>query len=453
MAVTLGYKNVYRDPYGFPKWQEQGLPIRSIPAGLTSSAATPAGPQDDPSFKGWGMLWTLLGIFAGGLALNLTPCVYPMIPITVSFFGGRSAGDKPGQLGLVLHGLCYLLGLALTNSTLGVVAALTGGLMGSLLQSPLVLALVAGVLVLFATSLFGFWELRLPGGMSQMAGKSYTGYFGSFFMGLTLGIVAAPCIGPFVLGLLTWVAGMGNPWFGFLIFFVLSLGLGLPLFVLALFSGQLQRLPRAGGWMLWVRKLMGWVLVGMAIHFLRPVLPDFLKILLPVTVALTAGLHLGWFDKNEANFRAFSWLKALTGTACLVMATLWITSAVMQGPGIVWHPYSEQILREAKTQGKPLIIDFYADWCTPCRELEEVTFHQPDVVGLAGKNFTMVKVDVTKGGNPYHEELLKNYGVKGVPTLVFIDAEGQERTDLRLVDYLPAEQFLQRMRSITPPGK
>ena len=246
---------------------------------------------------------------------------------------------------------------------------------------------------------------------------------------------------------------MGNPWFGFLIFFVLSLGLGLPLFVLALFSGQLQRLPRAGGWMLWVRKLMGWVLVGMAIHFLRPVLPDFLKILLPVTVALTAGLHLGWFDKNEANFRAFSWLKALTGTACLVMATLWITSAVMQGPGIVWHPYSEQILREAKTQGKPLIIDFYADWCTPCRELEEVTFHQPDVVGLAGKNFTMVKVDVTKGGNPYHEELLKNYGVKGVPTLVFIDAEGQERTDLRLVDYLPAEQFLQRMRSITPPGK
>jgi len=453
VAVTLGYKNVYRDPYGFPKWQEQGLPIRSIPAGLTSSAATPAGPQDDPSFKGWGMLWTLLGIFAGGLALNLTPCVYPMIPITVSFFGGRSAGDKPGQLGLVLHGLCYLLGLALTNSTLGVVAALTGGLMGSLLQSPLVLALVAGVLVLFATSLFGFWELRLPGGMSQMAGKSYTGYFGSFFMGLTLGIVAAPCIGPFVLGLLTWVAGMGNPWFGFLIFFVLSLGLGLPLFVLALFSGQLQRLPRAGGWMLWVRKLMGWVLVGMAIHFLRPVLPDFLKILLPVTVALTAGLHLGWFDKNEANFRAFSWLKALTGTACLVMATLWITSAVMQGPGIVWHPYSEQILREAKTQGKPLIIDFYADWCTPCRELEEVTFHQPDVVGLAGKNFTMVKVDVTKGGNPYHEELLKNYGVKGVPTLVFIDAEGQERTDLRLVDYLPAEQFLQRMRSITPPGK
>ncbi len=453
MAVQLGYKNVYRDPYGFPKWQEHGLPIDITPAGLTSAAEVSTEPKDDPSFQGWGMLWTLLGIFAGGLALNLTPCVYPMIPITVSFFGGRSADDKPGQLRLILHGLCYLMGLALTNSTLGVVAALTGGLMGSLLQSPLVLALVAGVLVLFATSLFGLWELRLPGGMSRMAGKAYTGYFGSFFMGLTMGIVAAPCIGPFVLGLLTWVAGMGNPWFGFLIFFVLSLGLGLPLFVLALFSGQLQRLPRAGGWMLWVRKLMGWVLVGMAVHFIRPILPDFLKMLLPVAVALAAGLHLGWFDKNKANFRAFPWLKTFAGTACLVLATFWIASSAMRGPGMSWHPYSEQTLRNAKAKGKPVIIDFYADWCTPCRELEEATFHQPDVVRLAEKNFTMVKVDVTKGGNPDHEELLKKYGIKGVPTIVFVDAQGQERTDLRVVDYLPADQFLQRMHNIAPPGK
>ena len=453
MAVQLGYKAVYRDPYGFPKWQEHGLPIDSTPADLTTTTKAGTGPQGDPSLQGWGMLWTLLGIFAGGLALNLTPCVYPMIPITVSFFGGRATGHKPSQRKLVLHGFCYLMGLALTNSTLGVVAALTGGLMGSLLQNPLVLALVAGVLVLFATSLFGFWELRLPGGISRMAGKSYTGYFGSFFMGLTLGIVAAPCIGPFVLGLLTWVAGMGNPWFGFLIFFVLSLGLGLPLFILALFSGQLQRLPRAGGWMLWVRNLMGWVLVGMAVHFIRPVLPELLKIGLPVVVALAAGLHLGWLDKNQAKFRAFPWLKGLAGTACLVFATFSMASWVMRGQGISWHAYSEQSLREAMAQGKPTIIDFYADWCTPCRELEEVTFHQADVVRLAERSFSMVKVDVTKGGNPYHEELLKNYAIKGVPTIVFLDAQGKERTDLRLVDYPPADRFLLHMRNISPSDK
>ena len=171
------------------------------------------------------MVWTLLGIFAGGMALNLTPCVYPLIPITVSYFGGKSGS---GQGRLVVHGLFYLAGLAFTNSALGVAAALTGGLMGSMLQNPLVLVGVAAVLVIFATSLFGFWELRLPGSLTQAASKSYAGYFGSLFMGLTLGVVAAPCIGPFVLGLLTWVASLGSAWLGFLVFFTLRIGLGLP---------------------------------------------------------------------------------------------------------------------------------------------------------------------------------------------------------------------------------
>jgi len=143
-----------------------------------------------------------------------------------------------------------------------------------MLQNPLVLIIVAAILVFFATSLFGFWELRLPEGLNRMASKSYTGYFGTLFMGLTLGLVAAPCIGPFVLGLLTWVASMGSPWLGFLIFFTLSLGLGLPLFLLAIFSGKIKKLPRSGEWMLWVRKLMAWVLVGMAAHFIRPLLPE-----------------------------------------------------------------------------------------------------------------------------------------------------------------------------------
>lgn len=448
MAVWLGYTNVYRDPYGFPQWQEQGLPIASRPAGLAEPMPADANPPGDRSLHGWAMLWTLLAIFAGGLALNLTPCVYPMIPITVSFFGGRTGQDQPSQVKLVFHGLCYLMGLALTNSTLGVAAALTGGLMGALLQNPVVLALVAAVLVLFAASLFGLWEMRLPGFLTQAAGRSYSGYFGSLFMGLTLGVVAAPCIGPFVLGLLTWVAGMGSPWLGFLIFFVLSLGLGLPLFVLALFSGQLQRLPRAGGWMVWVRRLMGWVLVGMAAHFIRPVLPEALKIALPAAVALAAGLHLGWLDRSQAAFKAFPWLKTGVGTLGLVLAALWITSWALRGPGIDWRAYSEPTLRQASEAGKPVIIDFYADWCTPCRELEEVTFHHADVVRQAAESFVMVKVDVTQGGDPLQAKLLRDYGVQGVPTIVFLDAQGRERTDLRLVDYVPPEAFLSRMADL-----
>lgn len=449
MAVSLGYKNVYRDPYGYPKWQGEGLPVASAPAGLAQTSEKPQAPGP---LYGWAMIWTLLGIFAGGMALNLTPCVYPLIPITVSYFGGQAAKGGEGQGRLVAHGLFYMAGLAVTNSILGVVAALTGSLMGAMLQNPIVLVVVVVVLILFATSLFGLWEMRLPSGLTQAAGKSYTGYFGSLFMGLTLGVVAAPCIGPFVLGLLTWVASMRSPWLGFLIFFTLSLGLGLPLFVLAMFSGQLERLPRSGGWMVWVRSLMGWVLVAMAVYFIRPLLPGHLGTILLAFVSLAAGLHLGWVDKNRAGFRAFPLLKGGVGVGCLVLATFLVTSMAMQGPGVTWRSYSEKTLKEAVSSKKPVIIDFYAIWCTPCRELDEVTFHDASVVKRAESDFVMVKVDVTRAGNPLNERLLQEYGVKGVPTVVFLDSNGKERKKLRLVDYLPPDQFMGRMAELEKTG-
>ena len=450
MAVQLGYQNVYREPYGFPEWQSRGLPVGRAPAGLAESSERAAAPG---SLHGWAMIWTLLGIFFGGMALNLTPCVYPMIPITVSSFGGQAAKESKGSGVLAMHGLCYIFGLALTNSMLGVIASLTGGLMGGMLQNPLVLLFVAAVLVVFAASLFGFWEIRLPAGITQAAVKPHTGYFGTFFMGATLGVVAAPCIGPFVLGLLTWVASLGSPWTGFLVFFTLSLGLGLPLFFLAMFSGQLHKLPRSGGWMIWVRKLMGWVLVAMAAYFIRPLLPGQGGTVLLAAVAGSAGLHLGWLERSQAGFGAFSVLKGGTGIAGLVIATVLLTTMAMQGAGVAWKMYTEELLQEAKTLGKPVVIDFYATWCTPCRELEEVTFHHADVVRVAAQDFLMIKVDVTRGGNPFHEELLKKYDIKGVPTIVFLDGHGRERTDLRLIDYLPPDKFLVHMNDLAMQDK
>ena len=295
---------------------------------------------------------------------------------------------------------------------------------------------------------FGFWELRLPIGLTQTASKTYSGYFGSLFMGMTLGVIAAPCIGPFVLGLLTWVASVGSPYLGFLVFFTLSLGLGLPLFFLGIFSGHIHKLPRSGEWMLWVRKLMGWVLIGMAAYFIRPILPKTVGICLLGAVALAAGMHLGWLDRTQASFRSFVRLKTVAGVLGLVLATWVIGSFLMKGPGVDWQVYSEKALAEARKSGKPTIIDFSADWCAPCRELDEITFHDPQIIKQAKSDFVMVKVDLTQKGDSNHEALLTKFGVKGVPTVVFLGSKGEERRDLRLVDFLPANQFLIRMTDI-----
>jgi thiol:disulfide interchange protein DsbD len=198
---------------------------------------------------------------------------------------------------------------------------------------------------------------------------------------------------------------------------------------------------------------MGWVLVGMAVHFIRPILPELWATFSLAAVALAAGVHLGWIDRNQANFRAFQWMKSGSGVACLVLATFLVTSWAMQGPGVTWKPYSEQTLHEAQKLKKPVIIDFYATWCAPCRELEGVTFHDASIVKEAESDFVMVKVDVTKGGNKPHERLLQEYGVKGVPTIVFLDPNGKERQDLRLMDYLPPDQFLGRMAELKKTGR
>ena len=435
MAVQLGYKEVYRYPTGFPEWQSNGQTVASAPAGTANATPSPQG--------GASLAWALIGVFLGGMALNLTPCVYPIIPITVSYFGGRGGGKGS----VLAHGLCYVGGLALTNSLLGVAAALTGGLMGAALQNPIVLTAVALVLLAFAASLFGIWELRLPSGLTQSASRSFAGYFGSVFMGLTMGIVAAPCIGPFVLGLLTWVASSGSAFLGFTVFFTLSLGLGLPLLFLALFSGRLERLPRAGEWMVWVRRLMGWVLVGMAFHFVRPLLPADAGLFLLATVALIAGVDLGWRTKIAGGSRGFTLFKYGMGGLAVLLALTLVGGRILRGPGMPWHPYSDELLAAAQREGKPVIIDFSAAWCTPCRRLEDETFHDKRVVTLATGQFAAVKIDLTSSGNPLNERLLRQYAIKGVPTIVFLGTDGRELPALRLVNYLPADGFLARIQA------
>lgn len=396
--------------------------------------------------SGWqpgaGFLLTLIGIFFGGLALNLTPCVYPLIPITVSYFGGRSQKTRGMK---ALHGLLYMLGLALTNSLLGVIAALSGGMLGSALQSPVVLVLVAGVLLSLAMSFFGIWEIRLPPGLVQKASKNLGGYVGSLFMGLTLGVVAAPCLGPFLLGLLTFVGQKGNPLLGFIYFFVLSVGLGLPFAILAVFSSSIERLPLSGEWMVWIRKCFGWILVGMAGYMVLPMFrSSFLKSSIVSAVMIGAGLHLGWIDRSKSKWRGFLYIRRAVGIGLLAAATVSFLAIPWESPGIRWVPYRASLILNAEKHHKPVILDFYADWCIPCRAMDESVFRDPDVVALSKKFLTM-RVNLTRHRSG-QKKLLKEYSVRGVPTIIFINREGVEERRLRIQEFVGKEKLLSRMR-------
>jgi thiol:disulfide interchange protein DsbD len=395
---------------------------------------------------GWGTgLWvTLLGIFLGGLALNLTPCVYPLIPITVSYFGGRT-GTMGGKI--AVQGLLYISGLAFTNSFLGVAASLSVGMLGAVLQNPLVLVMVAAVLVFLASSFFGMWELRLPSGLTRLASRNFGGYFGSFFMGLTLGIVAAPCLGPFILGLLTYVGQRGDPFLGFSYFFVLSLGLGLPLSVLAIFSGAAERLPVSGQWMVWIRKGLGWVLILMAGYLLEPLMPgSFSRSFLTAALLAAAGVHLGWLDRPRSMSRVFPTVKKIVGGILIGAAILVLWPGPESAPGIHWMPYDPNTISRGAVEKRPLILDFYADWCSPCKALEKKVFRDPEVVALS-REFLTVRVDLTRH-HPQQEEILKRYNIRGVPAILFMNSQGIEERALRIQSFVGPGEMLKRMKRV-----
>jgi thiol:disulfide interchange protein DsbD len=396
-----------------------------------------------------GLFFGYVLVFLGGLALNLTPCVYPMIPITVSYFGGQAKGRGSRT---VMLAVLYLLGMATMYSALGLVAAFTGSLFGSALQNPLVLAFVALVMVGLAMSMFGFYEIRVPASLAGIAGTAKQGAVGSFLMGLTVGIVAAPCIGPFVLGLLTFVGESGSLFLGFSLFFVLALGLGLPFVVLAVASGNIRRLPKSGEWMEWIRRLFGVVLLAMAVYFLRPVLGDVLYYAALGGVLVIGGVMLGFIVRARSGTLFFNAFRRFVGVAAPLYGLYLILAPGNilgrgEGPGIVWTPYAEEELAAAIEAGKPVVIDFSAEWCLPCKELEHKTFNQPEVIDAA-RGIVALKADLTEHGSASVRQVRQKFDIRGVPTIVFIGKNGEEREDLRAVEFIDKHEFLDRLGHI-----
>ncbi len=412
-------------------------------ASADAAAAPAPGGADDIAGRvarwGWGL--TFLWVAALGVALNLTPCVYPLISVTVAYFGGRT-GDGRTAVG---HALCYVLGICLTFSTLGVAAALTGALFGAALQRPAVLGGIALLMVALALGNFGLYQLRMPSGVMRWAGRAGEGPLGAMFMGLTMGVVAAPCIGPVVVALLLYVGAQQSAALGFALFFTLGTGLGLPYVALALLAGRLRRLPRGGAWLAWMERLFGFVLLGIALHFATPLLPPAAVRFGWGALLVVAGAVLGFV--GEVRHRPVRWARALAGLAVVAFGAGSLLVAEADGP-IAWVPYSEQALAEAAAARRPAFVDFQAAWCLPCREMDQTTFRDPEVARAASE-FVMLRADVT-AQDERAEALMAEWRVPGVPTYVLLDAAGTERR--RFVGYVPADEMAAAMRDVAGHG-
>jgi thiol:disulfide interchange protein DsbD len=414
-------------------------------AGARGAAAAPDNPIARAIDKGG--LTALLVLFLFGLALNLTPCVYPMLGVTVSIFGARRAAPPQQVIG---YAALYVLGMALMYTTLGVVAALTGGLFGGFLQSPWVLGAVGVLLLLMSLSMFGMYEFTVPPQlMNKLGGATATSAAGVFLSGLVVGVFAAPCVGPAVVALLAVVGAKGDPWLGFTTFFTLSLGLGFPYLLLATFSNLLQRLPRSGEWMVWVKAIFGVILAGVgAFYLLLAFAPKLGGWVLPAALLL-GGIYLGFIEKTKGRGPNFIWAKRGVGLAAVAIGAWLLVTTPSQA--VAFRSADDQSLQAALATGRPVLLEFSADWCVPCHELERATFSDRGVIA-ASRDFHTFKVDLTRYDSPESERWRRVYAVRGVPTVIFLGADGAEIKSLRVEGFLAPEPFLERMKLASQSG-
>jgi thiol:disulfide interchange protein DsbD len=388
--------------------------------------------------------------FAGGVATSLTPCVYPLIPITVSIFGARKAGRREAA---ALSGL-YVLGIAAMYSSLGVAAALTGKAFGTVMQNPWVVGFVAVVLGAMAASMFGAFELRLPlawqGRLNRVGGA---GRAGAFAMGLVSGIIAAPCTGPVLAAALTFVAAKGSPAFGFGIMFVYALGMGVLFFLIGAFSISL---PKSGPWMDGVKSAFGVALLAAALVLLRNAFPEARAIFsgaggvaFAAGGAAALGVLLGALHGGFGGSAARAAAKGL-GVALLVGGIVYAVGAAdarekLRGASLAWTGDEPGALALARAERRPVIVDFWADWCVACKELDRIAWADPRVRDEAAR-FVAVKVDGTDD-TPEFQALTAKYGIVGMPTVVFIDGRGRE-VPLRVTAAISPDEMLEVLRAV-----
>ena len=408
-------------------------------------------------------IWASLGmLWVFGLIASFTPCVLPMIPITVRIITTSSGGDR--AKGVVLS-VAYVLGIAAMYVSLGVSAGVFGGLFGAYLGNPWVIWTLVLIFAGLGLSSFGFYKLQLPSGVQMKLNTAGGGAsaVGVFVMGLAGGLIAAPCVGPVLAGLILWIGQEGSPAIGALYMSAFSLGFG-TLF-LALGAGGNAVMPNAGAWMVAVERVLGTMLFAGALYFLDQVVEPgtFYVVLGCFLVVLGRWMALSK-DDEETPFLLLRSAAGKLATAVGILAVLgtmlaegWLMPrpialggapvAVQAHEGIAWRRADEATIDSAIATGGPVVIDFTADWCIACKELDKLTFSNRAVAAEAAR-FTALQVDCTRSGSPEIKAVQSRFGVSSLPTVLFIDSTGRTIEGATVRGFVAAEEFLRRMRLV-----
>jgi len=404
--------------------------------------------------------------FVGGLLVSLTPCVYPMIAITVSIFGAKQSKSRKQAM---LLSTAFVMGIVVLFTTMLVVVALTGGVFGTVLQNTWVIVGISLIFIAMAASMFGAFEMALPDSIAQRLNTvGGVGYGGAFMLGLVSGVVAAPCTGPVLTGIILWIAKTQNVMLGSIVGATFALGLGVPFWLVGTFA---VALPKSGRWMMWVKSFFGIVMLVVALYFLQtawPALNSFAQpgtgflaaMIAAVVVGLALGaVHLSWDDGGlGVKVRKGLGIALVTAAGFLALASFDLPSEayaeVTPDPAsdgeppqalLTWGHDEEAATQLAKEEGRPLMVDFTADWCAACKKLSKKTFAHPEVRKKTG-HFVAVKIDATDDEDPKVAALMKKYGVVGLPTVVIYDSKGAEAK--RINDFVPPEDFLAAVEGI-----